>query len=623
MKKRILSLILALAAAAGLSAPAYARDVNGVLIEQKAQLQISGELTTDAEVPKNVTLTVYDSEDKMVFADQQMTKSVYLFKATLEDISKSYTYSLNVDGVNVNSTVSRATASNSVSYGIKLYNYVKSTELEVVFDNPYGLGETEIDGYKPLLAYYAADGKMLDCDSFDGGDFEFTKDSMSFEALPPEGTAEIKAFLWNNAVELKPHTEAVTREKGGTTVFFGDSNTHNGFWTKHVANYYLTRYPGSEMLFVNSGQSGTTATQGLDRLEWDVLSENPDRVIICYGTNDIGYNLYAKDSTATETEKQEKIDKCLESTETMISRLLEKDIEVVLMTPFAMDDGDYGSYNTVDVMPGANDALKKLGEGYKGLAEKYNIKLVDAWKITNEVTEKSREKYGSDMYVLYPDRIHLNPEGSQAVMYQYVKDMGLSQLVASVSIDASNGTVSSENAEAELVGCTSSGVEYKYLAGAIPLAATSDYKKAAAHFDGMSLSDINREIIKVTGLDDGTYTVSYDGTKVLECTAAELAEGINIAENEKNPAQLKAQKVSEYLWASDVSAMRKISSIKKELYNLGYLNDYVKIKNLPSSDKKTDYLNWTELEKAVMRNVLDAADAAKPQEYTVKIEKKN
>ena len=42
---------------------------------------------------------------------------------------------------------------------------------------------------------------------------------------------------------------------------------------------------------INAGIGGTIAAQGLERLESQVLSHNPDLVIVCYGLNDVNYNI--------------------------------------------------------------------------------------------------------------------------------------------------------------------------------------------------------------------------------------------------------------------------------------------------------------------------------------------
>lgn len=47
-------------------------------------------------------------------------------------------------------------------------------------------------------------------------------------------------------------------------------------------------YPEVPVNIVNAGISGDCAEGGLKRLERDVLSYNPDLIVVCYGLNEVG-----------------------------------------------------------------------------------------------------------------------------------------------------------------------------------------------------------------------------------------------------------------------------------------------------------------------------------------------
>jgi lysophospholipase L1-like esterase len=91
-----------------------------------------------------------------------------------------------------------------------------------------------------------------------------------------------------------------------TAVFLGDSVTHGGFelWktgekafdgaTEYESAYPAkfariihTLFPAAQLNVINSGIGGSTAAQGIERLERDVLSYSPDLVVVCFGLNDI------------------------------------------------------------------------------------------------------------------------------------------------------------------------------------------------------------------------------------------------------------------------------------------------------------------------------------------------
>ncbi len=75
-----------------------------------------------------------------------------------------------------------------------------------------------------------------------------------------------------------------------TIVAFGDSITAGyavrrgfpSFWKEML----LRKYPDSKIEMINSGVSGDTTMDGLARLDWSVLSYEPDLVTINFGIND-------------------------------------------------------------------------------------------------------------------------------------------------------------------------------------------------------------------------------------------------------------------------------------------------------------------------------------------------
>ena len=82
--------------------------------------------------------------------------------------------------------------------------------------------------------------------------------------------------------------------------------------------------PDAPFHVVNAGRSGDRAPGGLARVERDVLSHNPDLVVVCYGLNDCGN---AADSTDTYVGALEKL----------LCRLQESGCEIIFMTPNTMN----------------------------------------------------------------------------------------------------------------------------------------------------------------------------------------------------------------------------------------------------------------------------------------------
>lgn len=96
----------------------------------------------------------------------------------------------------------------------------------------------------------------------------------------------------------------ITRERQPVIAFLGDSVTHGCFdifvkngavetdyqmqcgYREKVKAILQMLYPQTPIVTVNAGISGDRARTGKERLQQDVLSHQPDLVIVCYGLND-------------------------------------------------------------------------------------------------------------------------------------------------------------------------------------------------------------------------------------------------------------------------------------------------------------------------------------------------
>ena len=81
-----------------------------------------------------------------------------------------------------------------------------------------------------------------------------------------------------------------------TLVCLGDSYTAGYGATIPYVEDSTKSYPAFlqrkvNISVINAGISGNTASQGLDRVNSDVLAHSPGIVVICLGTNDLGWHL--------------------------------------------------------------------------------------------------------------------------------------------------------------------------------------------------------------------------------------------------------------------------------------------------------------------------------------------
>lgn len=166
-----------------------------------------------------------------------------------------------------------------------------------------------------------------------------------------------------------------------TIVAFGSSSTEGCFEIslnedgtiftkrdkKHAYHRYLADmiyelYPDTSVTVVNAGIAGDTTVDGLKRLERDVLSKNPDLVIMSLGGNDCG------------TRGLDALEEYGENLRTMLKRILATGSEILFWTPYCM---------CRRVSPEIKEPF--LREVAADVAEKNNTGIYDAF------ADKSRE----------------------------------------------------------------------------------------------------------------------------------------------------------------------------------------------------------------------------------------
>ncbi|WP_348303749.1 SGNH/GDSL hydrolase family protein [Methanothrix sp.] len=94
--------------------------------------------------------------------------------------------------------------------------------------------------------------------------------------------------------ELRKYVEKTRRDlesgANATIVCFGDSITAGYAVRRGFPSFLLEslrqRFPDSKIEMINSGICGDTSQDGLGRLDWAVLSYEPDLVTINFGIND-------------------------------------------------------------------------------------------------------------------------------------------------------------------------------------------------------------------------------------------------------------------------------------------------------------------------------------------------
>lgn len=185
-------------------------------------------------------------------------------------------------------------------------------------------------------------------------------------------------------------------------IFFGDSITQAGVnpggYVKRIDS--MARIQGKMNYdFIGAGIGGNKIYDLYLRMEDDVLSKNPNVVVLYIGVNDVWHK--ASSGTGTDADKFAKF------YQAVIDKIKAKNAKIILCTPAVIGEKIDGS-NQQD------GDLTEYSKIIRGLAQKNGLPLVDLRKAFIEYNSRNN-KENKDRGILTTDRVHLNAIGNQLV----------------------------------------------------------------------------------------------------------------------------------------------------------------------------------------------------------------
>ncbi len=305
---------------------------------------------------------------------------------------------------------------------------------------------------------------------------------------------------------------------GDRVVFLGDSITEQRMHTRYVMNYFALRYPGYSITFRNAGWTGDSAGNGLARLERDVLSLKPDVVTICFGMNDGGVKPIEE---ATRR-------RFLDSMSPLVARLKEAGVRVALLTPGIVDPDQNCPWQPHERIASYNPTLRVLADDVLALARRERIPAFDLHALMMDV--QTRAKAADPAFTMIPDAVHPSAPGQAVMAYAMLKALGCDDQASSLSIDAATGKVlSADRCRVSGLKVTSGSVRFIRADSALPVV----FDEAAEQIFSLLpfTRDFNQYTLRVTGLAAGEWALRVQGEQVGSFAAAQLAEGVQLAES--------------------------------------------------------------------------------------------
>ncbi len=439
-------------------------------------------------------------------------------------------------------------------------------------------------------------------------------------------------------------------DAGDTICFAGDSITHHGFYPKHIALYYITRFPHTKMTFRNSGSEGHSANTTLQRVKYDLRPDKHTVFTLMLGMNDCRagtiMELKGEKKKAKHAENLEKYKRQMAE----LSEILVDDSKKLILLSSSIYDGESDIKKPVRVgingeilpkekdikTPERNMILKDYVDAILAYAKSNSIQNADIWSYTNAIN-KEIHKTDKSISAIGEDRVHPFNFGGFVIANGFLNAMQESSVVSEVIIDASNTKVIKlENAKVSALAKNSAGnISFELLENSLPYPLT-EQTQPADKFTKFT-QKFNQQILSVKNLSSANYKLIIDGNAVGEYSAQELSKGVNLALYKNTPQYVQALKVEKLVeeWRANMHKFRncmntefayKLNTANREACRLRLTRVLEDKKSSYYAIKRSkDYLIEGEKRDEFFNNaqaaISEAYKVAKPRSHTYRLEK--
>ena len=313
-------------------------------------------------------------------------------------------------------------------------------------------------------------------------------------------------------------------KKDEKIIFFSSSTTHCGYYFMDLQQIHALNLPEYPVKMINGGISGGSARSGMERIEFDILAQKPDRVFISFGMNDVNYPLYyiTEPDASNLAQREEAVENYRKYMIQCIETLSAHQVKIVLVIPPPYDE--YASAHAPVCAKGVNKkALSRTAVITEELAEKYQLPLIDLY---HPMLELIRGGTG----ILYSnDRVHPNRSGQYVMTVLYLKTLNGTLDPAQAVLDARSGVIETCACKVKCISGTDE-LSFSFLPEHLPFLGDKEAMKKADALYPVS-EFFGGEKLVVRNLSPGKYRLEDEKAECLGCfTAEELSEGIQLSE---------------------------------------------------------------------------------------------
>lgn len=314
---------------------------------------------------------------------------------------------------------------------------------------------------------------------------------------------------------------------GDTVVFYGDSITAQRFYTRFAEDFVLTRYPALHVRFVNAGVPGDTTYGGYagamaERVQRDVTPFHPAMITVMLGMNDGGY---VPESAAIDAVFQKGLRELVAAI-----RKANPEATITLICPTPYDEithgTDFPDYSKV-LDQNADDVTKIAAQL---MSTDKRILLADFHRPLVDALHKAKAQISQLAPLIVTDRIHPAETGHWIMAAALLATWHVDPVVSRVALNAKKAElIEKQRTAISKLEKTPAGLRWTELDEALPLPLNFDDAMTPVLLAVSDITKLDQEILRIEGLDSGTYQLLIDDKPVSAFSREDLQHGINLA----------------------------------------------------------------------------------------------
>jgi lysophospholipase L1-like esterase len=435
--------------------------------------------------------------------------------------------------------------------------------------------------------------------------------ALSLVAAAAFGSAAVGTSA--RAADAAAATAAAGGLKDGDHVaVVGDSITEQKQYSVFIEAYLVACQPAKGLSATQFGWGGETAPGFLGRMTTDFAPFKATVATTCYGMNDGGYSPLDDKKAKTYRDAQTKI----------VRRMKEAGVRfVVVGSPGCVDADTFRKDANNPKQAGElsamyNKTLGGLSQIAKEVAAQEAVAYADVFGVMADVMPKAKAKYGPDYHVAGRDGVHPDANGHLLMAYAFLKGLGVSGDVGTITVDAAAGKAEGgDGHRVQKASLDGNAVTVEVESARYPFCTFGDPKSPSSTRGVLEFvpfhQDLNRYTLVVKGLKGEKATVTWGGASKT-FPAADLAKGVNLAaEFPDNPFAKPFQAV--------LAAVQKKQAFETPMVK-SFLHGLPDFERLLPEEKET----FAKLKAAMLEKYKPMAgtvtEAVKPVKHTIKIE---